>query len=383
MFADESFRVERLKSALPERELRKRVADVHVLGIRSKTQISPAVLADAGQLLSVGCFCIGTNQVDLSAATTHGVPVFNAPFSNTRSVAELMVGEIIMLSRQLGDRSREVHAGQWRKTAEASHEVRGKTLGIVGYGHIGSQLGVLAEAFGMRVVFYDRSTKLPIGNNRACATLAEALGKADFVSLHVPATRETHEMIGATELAQMKRGACLLNASRGTVVQIPALATALKSGQLGGAAIDVYPEEPESNLDGFVSELQGLPNVVLTPHIGGSTSEAQESIGREVAISLIKFVNAGTTSGAVNFPELEMEPAPNTHRILNVHRNVPGVLRDVNRIVSERNANIHSQMLKTYADIGYLIMDLDEDVSHEVCRDVSGLETNIRTRILY
>jgi D-3-phosphoglycerate dehydrogenase len=341
------------------------------------------VLESAPQLLTRGCFCLGTNQVALSAATEMGDPVFNAPFSNTRSVAELMIAEIIMLARQLGDRSREVHAGKWRKTADASHEMRGKTLGIIGYGHIGSQLGVLAEACGMRVVFYDRVTKLPIGNNRPCATLGELLNQADFVSLHVPATRETHEMIGRAELGEMKRGACLLNASRGTVVQIPALAAALRSGHLGGAAIDVYPEEPESNVDNFKSELQGLPNVILTPHIGGSTTEAQANIGREVATSLIKYVTAGATVGAVNFPEVELEPVANTHRILNVHRNVPGVLRDVNRIVSERNANIQSQTLKTYDDIGYLIMDLDKDVSHEVCRDISSLGTNVRTRILY
>jgi D-3-phosphoglycerate dehydrogenase / 2-oxoglutarate reductase len=383
LFAAERFRVERVSSALSPAELHKRLTDVHVLGIRSKTQVTQAVLAEAKQLLTVGCFCIGTNQVDLQTATARGLPVFNAPFSNTRSVAELMIAEIVMLARQLGDRLREMHSGTWLKTADNSHEIRGKTLGIVGYGHIGSQLGVLAEACGLRVIFYDRVTKLPIGNNRACATLGEVLAEADFLSLHVPATRETHDMIGPEEIAQMKRGACLLNASRGTVVQIPALAAALKDGHLGGAAIDVFPEEPESNSNGFITELQGLSNVILSPHIGGSTSEAQESIGREVASSLIKFVTAGATTGAVNFPELEMPTSPNTHRVLNVHRNVPGVLRDVNRIVSERNANIHSQMLKTYADIGYLIMDLDEDVSREVCRDVSGLVTNIRTRILY
>lgn len=383
LFSAEAFQVERLSSALSEAELTKRLADVHVLGIRSKTQITQAALAGAPKLFTVGCFCIGTNQVDLVSATGRGVPVFNAPFSNTRSVAELMIAEIIMLARQLGDRSREVHAGQWRKTADSAHEMRGKTLGIVGYGHIGSQLGVLAESCGMRVVFYDRVTKLPIGNNRPRSTLAEVLSEADFVSLHVPSTRDTHNMIGAEELALMKRGACLLNASRGTVVQIPALADALRKGHLGGAAIDVYPEEPESNVDNFVSELQGLRNVILTPHIGGSTTEAQESIGREVATALIKFVKAGTTTGAVNFPEIELEPVPKTHRILNVHRNVPGVLRDVNRIVSECNANIHSQMLKTYDDIGYLMMDLDQDVSREVYRAVCALETNLRTRILY
>ncbi|HEY2733413.1 MAG TPA: phosphoglycerate dehydrogenase, partial [Polyangiales bacterium] len=375
LFEAEGFRVERVTSALPEAELTKRVADVHVLGIRSKTQITEAVLAQARSLVTLGCFCIGTNQVDLQAAALRGVPVFNAPFSNTRSVAEMIIAEIIMLSRQLGDRTREVHAGVWHKTADAAYEIRNKTLGIVGYGHIGSQLGVLAEACGMRVIFYDKSTKLPIGNNRPLSTLAEMLAESDFVSLHVPATRETFEMIGESEIAQMKPGAKLLNASRGQVVQIPALAAAIKRGQLGGAAIDVYPQEPESNADKFVSELQGLPNVILTPHIGGSTIEAQASIGREVATSLVRCINTGATTGAVNFPAVEMEQEANTQRILNVHRNVPGVLRDVNRIVSEHNGNIHSQMLSTNADIGYLIMDLDGDISDNVCRGITALDT--------
>jgi D-3-phosphoglycerate dehydrogenase len=383
MFAADGFQVERLTTALPEEELLRRVTDVHLLGIRSKTQVTAKVLAEAKRLLSVGCFCIGTNQVDLGFANRRGVPVFNAPFSNTRSVAELVIAEIVVLARQIGDRSREVHQGKWRKVATNSFEVRGKTLGIVGYGHIGRQVGVLAEAMGMRVVFYDRMTKLPMGNNQPRSSLAEVLGESDFVTLHVPATRDTHEMIGATELAQMKRGAYLLNLSRGTVVQIPALVESLKSGHLLGAAVDVYPEEPESNGDSFVTPLQNLPNVLLTPHIGGSTAEAQAAIGREVALSLLKFVNSGATTAAVNFPQAEMAQASGTHRILNVHRNVPGVLRDVNRIVSERNANIHSQLLATDADIGYLIMDLDQDVSNEVRDDIAGLETNIRTRILY
>jgi D-3-phosphoglycerate dehydrogenase len=383
MFADEGFHVETLTTALSEAELSARIADVHVLGIRSKTQVTERALAGAKRLLSLGCFCIGTNQVDLVAANKRGVPVFNAPFSNTRSVAEMVIAEIVMLARQLGDRSREVHTGKWRKVATNSFEVRGKTVGIIGYGHIGRQVGVLAEGMGMRVVFYDRATKLPMGNNRTCSSLAELLGEADFVTLHVPGTRETHEMIGATELGQMKKGAYLINASRGTVVQIPALAAALKSGQVGGAAIDVFPEEPESNGDGFVTELQNLPNVVLTPHIGGSTGEAQASIGREVATSLLKFVNAGVTTGAVNFPQVELSQAPKTHRILNVHRNVPGVLRDVNQIVSALNANIASQMLATDADIGYLVMDIDRDVSNEVRDRIAALDTNIRTRILY
>ena len=383
LFSGERFQVERLSSALSEADLKKRIADIHVLGIRSKTQVTEAALAEAKRLLTLGCFCIGTNQVELAAANRRGIPVFNAPFSNTRSVAELMIAEIVMLARQLGDRSAEVHAGKWRKVATGSFEVRGKTVGIVGYGHIGRQVGVLAESMGMKVIFYDRMTKLPMGNNRACVNLGELLAEADYVTLHVPATRDTHEMIGPAELAQMKRGSYLLNASRGTVVQIPALVAALKEGQLAGAAIDVYPEEPEVNGDTFVTPLQQLPNVILTPHIGGSTGEAQASIGREVATSLIKFINMGATTGAVNFPQIEMPQEPGTHRILNVHRNVPGVLRDVNRIVSERNANIHSQMLSTDADIGYLIMDLDQDVSQEVREDIAALETNIRTRILY
>jgi D-3-phosphoglycerate dehydrogenase len=262
--------------------------------------------------------------------------------------------------------------------------VRGKTLGIVGYGHIGAQIGVLAEALGLRVLFYDIVTKLPMGNNHACGSLGEVLEQSDFVTLHVPATPQTHEMIGPQEIARMKKGAYLLNASRGTVVQIPALADALRRGHLFGAAIDVYPEEPEANsADGFKSELQGLPNVILTPHIGGSTSEAQAAIGREVASSLVKFLNHGATIGSVNFPQIDLPPTKGTHRLLNVHRNVPGVLRDINRIVSDMNANIHSQMLSTDADIGYLVMDLDHEVSEQVCARIAALETDIRSRILY
>jgi D-3-phosphoglycerate dehydrogenase len=295
----------------------------------------------------------------------------------------MAIAQIITLSRQLGDRYREMHQGTWRKVATRSYEVRGKTLGIIGYGHIGRQVGVLAELIGMRVVFFDIASKLSMGNNSACASLQDLLSQADFVTLHVPATRDTHEMIGQEQLAHMKQGACLLNASRGTVVQIPALVEALKSGHLGGAAIDVFPEEPQTNVDDFKTELQGLANVLLTPHIGGSTEEAQEAIGREVSTSLIKFINQGSTTGAVNFPQIELVQAPGTHRILNVHRNVPGVMRDVNRIVSERHANIHSQMLSTDANIGYLIMDLDQDVSHDVQRDMAALSTTIRTRILY
>jgi D-3-phosphoglycerate dehydrogenase / 2-oxoglutarate reductase len=383
LLEEHGFSVERLPTALPEAELKKRVAGIHLLGIRSKTQVTAAVLAEAKELLAVGCFCIGTNQVDLAYANHRGVPVFNAPFSNTRSVAEMVAAEIVMLARQLGDRSREVHEGKWRKVSLGSFEVRGKTLGIIGYGHIGRQVGVLCEALGMRIVFYDRAVKLPMGNNKSCSSLEELLAEADFVTLHVPATKETHEMIGPNELAHMKRGGYIINAARGTVVQIPALVAALKSGHLAGAAIDVYPEEPESNVDNFKTDLQNLPNVILTPHIGGSTGEAQESIGREVGTSLRRFGLTGATVGAVNFPQIEMPRDKDTVRILNVHRNVPGVLRDVNRIVSEHQANIHSQLLSTDAEIGYLIMDLDHEVSEGVYTGIAGLATSIRTRMVY
>jgi len=377
------FEVEMRSAALKEDELAKAVRGVQLLGIRSKTHVTPRVLAAADELLSVGCFCIGTNQVDLKAANKRGVPVFNAPFSNTRSVAELMIGEIIALARQLGDRTREVHTGSWRKVSNRCHEIRGKTLGVVGYGHIGQQLGVLAEAMGMRVVFHDVVAKLPMGNNRPLPSLDALLEQADFVSLHVPATPETRGMIDEARLSRMRPGAYLLNASRGTVVVIAALAAALRSGHLGGAAIDVYPDEPESNSDGFATELQGLPNVILTPHVGGSTEEAQEAIGREVSETLSRFVTTGATRGAVNFPQVELPPYKDAHRILNVHRNVPGVLRDVNKIVSDLEANIDSQVLSTDPEIGYLIMDLHQDVSAEVSRAIAALPTNIRTRVLY
>jgi D-3-phosphoglycerate dehydrogenase len=383
IFAAEGFQVEALSTALPPDELARRIADVHVLGIRSKTRVTAEALANARRLLALGCFCIGTNQVALDAANERGIPVFNAPFSNTRSVAELAIAQIISLARHMTDRSREVHEGKWNKVATNSYEIRGKTLGIVGYGHIGRQLGVLAESMGMRVIFYDIVAKLPMGNNQAVETMDELLAQADFVTLHVPETPQTKNLIGANELARMKRGSYLMNLARGTVVVIEALADALKSGHLAGAAIDVYPEEPESNGPGFKTPLQGLPNVILTPHIAGSTSEAQAAIGREVATALTKLVNTGATTGAVNFPQVELPQGRDTHRILNVHRNVPGVLRDINRIVSERNANIQSQLLATDPKIGYVIMDLDRDVSQEVYSDIAALPTSIRTRILY
>ncbi|MBL8950337.1 MAG: phosphoglycerate dehydrogenase, partial [Myxococcaceae bacterium] len=322
-------------------------------------------------------------QIALDAALKRGVCVFNAPFSNTRSVAELVLAEIVMLSRQLGDRSRECHAGAWKKVATGSHEVRGKTLGIVGYGHIGTQVGLLAEFFGMRVLYFDVASKLPLGNVKSEATLDKVLEQSDFVTLHVPETVQTQGMIGAKQLALMKKDACLLNLSRGTVVDLEALAAAIKSKHLGGAAVDVYPEEPEGNVnEGFRSPLQGLPNVILTPHIGGSTLEAQEAIGREVASSLVRYVKNGASAGSVNFPHVELAPTPGTARVVHVHQNVPGVLRDVNRIVSDQNANIHAQLLSTNADIGYLIMDLDQPVAGAVCDAMKKLPTTLSARAL-
>ena len=380
--AREGLMVDALPKSLSKEQLIARLAGVHVLGIRSKTRITDEIIRAAPQLQAIGCFCIGTNQVDLAAANRLGVPVWNAPFSNTRSVAEMIIAEIIALARQLGDRSQEVHSRKWRKVATSCFEVRGKTLGIIGYGHIGSQVSVLAEALGMRVVYYDIIPKLALGNSQPCDTLQQLLQVADFVTLHVPATPQTQWMMGPQELAAMKKGSYLLNASRGTVVQIDALCHVLRSAHLAGAAIDVYPEEPEENTDSFETALVGLPNVILTPHIGGSTQEAQASIGREVAQSICKFVAQGATTGAVNFPQVELAPSHGTHRILNVHRNVPGVLRDISRVVSELNANIHSQILSTDEKIGYLIMDLDQDVSSQVRDGISDLPNSIRTRIL-
>lgn len=382
LIREDGFQLEVLPGAMSEEELAKRIEGVHLLGIRSKTNITDAVLANAKRLLSIGCFCIGTNQVDLAAANRRGIPVFNAPFSNTRSVAELVLSEVVMLARRLGDRNTEMHQGNWKKSASGSHEVRGKTLGIIGYGHIGTQVGILAEAFGMRVIFHDIVARLPMGNNKPAESLDALLAESDFVTLHVPATELTRNMVDASVIAKMKPGARLLNLSRGNVVEIPALAAALREGRLAGAAIDVFPKEPKNNDEEFTSELRGVPNVVLTPHIGGSTQEAQEMIGREVASALIKFVNAGATLGAVNFPQVE-PPPQGLHRILNVHRNVPGVLTSINRIISDFNANVESQVLATDPNIGYLVMDLDRRVSKEVRAAVAKLDTSIKTRILY
>lgn len=383
MLEADGFSVDTLSNAPTEAELLQKATNAHVLGIRSKTQITKKYLQETKRLLTVGCFCIGTNQVDLNTARDMGTVVFNAPFSNTRSVAEMVMAEIVMLSRQIGDRNRFLHEGKWVKSAVGCYEVRGKTLGIVGYGHIGSQVSVLAESFGMKVIYYDIVTKMPIGNSQQMAKLEDVLGKADFVTLHVPETPQTMKMIGPEELKRMKRGSYLINASRGPVVNIHALKESLSSRHLGGAALDVFPEEPEGNNQKFVSELQNLHNVILTPHIGGSTEEAQENIGIEVATSIAKFINNGSTTGSVNFPQVDLPVKYEGHRILNVHKNVPGVLREINRIISDLGANILSQYLATDPQIGYLIMDLDKEVSDKVKEQISSLSTSIRTRILY
>lgn len=379
----QGFQLETCSGALGEDELAERIRDIHILGIRSKTQVTDRALAEARRLLAVGAFCIGTNQVALDAANRRGVPVFNAPFSNTRSVAELVVAEVIALARRLFDRSREMHEGRWRKVATSCYEIRGKSMGIIGYGHIGTQVGVLAESLGMQVQFFDILPRLPIGNNRPADSMRALLEQSDFVTLHVPETPATRHLIGEAEIARMRPGAYLLNLSRGTVVDMAALSRGLLSGHLAGASADVFPEEPEGNTDGFSSDLRGLPNVILTPHVGGSTEEAQEAIGREVAAAMIKFVNTGATTGSVNFPQIEPPPQRGRHRLLNVHQNVPGVLSKINRIVSDVQANIEGQILATDTNIGYLLMDLNREVSEEVRVKMAELPTNIRTRVLY
>jgi D-3-phosphoglycerate dehydrogenase len=385
LLVERGFTVKRVNSALQGAELVRHLEGIHLLGIRSKTNVTREVLdaPEAKDLLAIGAFCIGTNQIALQHAAKKGIAVFNAPFSNTRSVAELVMAEVVMLSRQLGDRVREMHQGVWRKLSTGAHEVRGKTLGVIGYGHIGTQVGILAESFGMKVIYFDIAAKLPLGNTRPVPALDVLLAESDFVTLHVPETPQTMGMIGAEQLAKMKKGACLLNASRGTVVDIEALADAIKRGHLRGAAIDVFPVEPENNeATDFRSPLQGLPNVILTPHIGGSTMEAQENIGREVAGALSRFASQGSTAGSVNLPNVELPVTPGTWRLAHIHQNVPGVLRDVNRIVGDAGANIHAQLLSTTADVGYLLMDLDANLTEQVVERLKKLPTTIQARVV-
>ncbi|MGE0787906.1 MAG: phosphoglycerate dehydrogenase [Sandaracinaceae bacterium] len=377
------YEVDLLSKALGEADLAREARDCVALGIRSKTRITPVVLEAAHALRAVGAFCIGTNQIALEAANAGGVPVFNAPFSNTRSVAELVIAEVVFLARQMGDRNREMHDGVWKKTADGCHEVRGKVLGIVGYGHIGRQVGVLAEAMGMHVVFHDIASQLPMGNNAPAADLNDLLSRADFVTLHVPATPETEWMIGEAQLAAMRPGAYLLNLSRGNVVVIEALAEALKSGHLGGASVDVYPKEPKTNDEGFESPLRGLPNVILSPHIGGSTSEAQVAIGQEVGDKLVRFLDTGMTQGAVNFPQVDLPVKPGSQRIQHVHKNVPGVLGDVHRVAASHGANVIGQVLGTDEHLGYLLMDVAAGKGAAILEDIAQLATTIRARLLY
>jgi D-3-phosphoglycerate dehydrogenase / 2-oxoglutarate reductase len=391
----QGYQVETMKSSLGEDQLIDKIKDVHVLGIRSKTKLTARVLSHAKNLIVVGCFCIGTNQVDLQYAAQHGICVFNSPFSNSRSVAELIIGEIIVLARQLGDRSNEMHAGTWNKVSAKCWEIRGKTLGIIGYGHIGSQLSVLAESMGMDVIYYDVVNLMAMGTSRQVPSLDALLEKADFVTCHVPELPETKNMISADQLSKMKQGAYLLNASRGSVVDIPALIDAMRSGHIAGAALDVYPSEPAGNGDYFNNDLnkwgndlRSLKNIILTPHIGGSTEEAQSAIGIEVAEALVRYVNEGVTLGAVNMPEVQLRSLtidePNHARVIFIHQNVPGVLRRVNEILGDHN--VDKQMSDSRGDVAYMMADISNVKDGEVAnlyRDLEALKERVTTRILY
>ena len=378
--------VDRQDRSLSEAELADGIRDVHILGIRSRTQVTEAVLERAERLMAIGCFSIGTDGVDLAAAEGRGIPVFNAPFSNTRSVAELVLAEIIVLSRGIAERNAAAHRGLWLKSVGGATEVRGKTLGIVGYGHIGTQVGVLAEAVGMQVLYFDTETKLALGNAQRAASLDALLERSDVVTLHVPETAQTLRMIGEAQLARMRRGAKLINASRGSVIDIEALARALGSGHLTGAAVDVFPAEPRSEGEEFVSPLRVFDNVLLTPHIGGSTAEAQQNIGHEVAAKLAKYSDNGSTLGAVNFPQVALPEHAGKHRLLHVHRNEPGMLAKVNAILSAAGINIASQYLETDRRVGYAVIDIDgadRPLSQGVRKSLDAIDGTIRTRVLY
>ena len=377
--------IEYHEKSLPEAQLLERIADAHIVGLRSRTQLTDEVLRHAKRLIATGCFCIGTNQVDLGEAERLGVPVFNAPYSNTRSVAELVIAEAIMLLRGIPQRSAQCHRGGWSKSAAGSYEARGKVLGVIGYGHIGTQVGVLAESLGMRVIFHDVETKLALGNAQAAASLHDLLQRSDVVTLHVPETPATKLMFGAGEIAAMRKGAVLINASRGSVVEIDALADALRSGHVAGAAVDVFPVEPKGNDDPFVSPLIGLDNVILTPHIGGSTLEAQDNIGIEVASKLVRYSDNGSTLSAVNFPEVSLPEHPRSRRLLHIHKNVPGVLSRINELFSAGNINIDAQFLQTNAEVGYVVIDVaaDEAQSNALKDKLAAIPGTLRSRVLY
>ncbi|MDC6389526.1 phosphoglycerate dehydrogenase [Maribacter sp. PR1] len=380
--SNEGFSVELLKHSLPEEELIEKIKDVHVLGIRSKTQVTQKVLDAADKLMVVGAFCIGTTQIDLDHAKRKGVVVFNAPYSNTRSVVELAIGEIIMLMRSVFDRSAEIHKGQWQKTAAGSKEVRGKNLGIVGYGNIGKQLSVLAEAMGMKVYYYDVNDQLALGNAVKCSTLEDLLNVSDVVTLHVDDNPANKNFIGEREINQMKKGAMLINLSRGFVVDIDALAKGLESGKIGGAAVDVYPEEPRSNGD-FKTSLQGYPNVILTPHVGGSTEEAQRDIADFVPNKIMDYINSGNTVDAVNFPNIRLPKQTKVHRFLHIHKNVPGIMAKINKVLAKYELNISSQYLSTDSEVGYVITDLDKEYNKDVIKALKKVENTIKFRVLY
>ncbi len=375
--------VKKLGGALSEEQLIKEIKDVHMLGIRSKTQITKNILDAAKKLQAIGCFCIGVNQVDLKSARQNGVVVFNAPYSNTRSVAELVIGLAIMLIRRIPDKNIAAHQGIWKKEAKGSYELRGKTLGIIGYGNIGSQVSVLAESLGMKVIFYDTVTRLPLGNAVSKKSLKEVLNQSDIVTLHVPETAQTKNLINKTNLKYFKKGSILINYARGEVVELDALAKALKEEHLSGAAIDVFPWEPEKNGDTFKTPLQNLPNVILTPHIGGSTEEAQMNIGEDVSNKLFQYLEMGSSTGSHTIPSLSLPPQEGTHRILHIHNNVPGVLSAINTALSQHHINILAQYLKTNDEVGYVVLDVDKKLSNQALELLKGLKDTIKVRLLY
>lgn len=375
--------VEKITRAMTEEELIREIRDVHILGIRSKTQVTQKVIEAAQKLQAIGCFCIGVNQVNLQAATKNGVVVFNAPYSNTRSVAELVIGLAIMLIRRIPDKNKAAHEGIWMKDAKGSYELRGKTLGIIGYGNIGSQVSVLAEAIGMKVLFYDVETKLPLGNAVNAKTLKELVGRSDVITLHVPENAQTHNIINKNLLKHFKKDSILINYARGTVVDLDALRKSLLEGQLSGAAIDVFPWEPEKNGDRFQSPMQDLPNVILTPHIGGSTEEAQQNIGEDVSAKLYNYLEKGITFGSHTVPALALPPQEGAHRILHIHNNVPGVLSEINTQLSKHKINIVSQYLKTNEEIGYVVLDVDKNISGRALQLLKEVKGTIKVRMLY
>lgn len=376
-------KVDKINKALTEEELIEEIKDVHILGIRSKTQITRNILNAAKKLQAIGCFCIGVNQVDLKAATKNGVVVFNAPYSNTRSVAELVIGLSIMLIRRIPDKNKAAHEGIWKKESRGSYELRGKTLGIIGYGNIGTQVSVLAEGLGMKVIFYDVETKLPMGNAEDAGSLKELLGKSDIVTLHVPETTQTKNLINKTNLRYFKKGSILINYARGEVADLDALRKTIMDGTISGAAIDVYPWEPEKSGDPFKTPLQNLPNVILTPHIGGSTEEAQQNIGEDVSLKLFNYLEKGITFGSHTVPALSLPPQEGSHRILHIHNNVPGVLSDINTRLSKHNINILAQYLKTNDEIGYVVLDVDKKLSLQAFQLLKEVKQTIKARILY